>query len=34
MSDTSAIASKVLNYAHVLKNAGVSFSGDYVEQIS
>ncbi|MCB1206025.1 MAG: type I restriction-modification system subunit M N-terminal domain-containing protein [Verrucomicrobiae bacterium] len=30
---TSAIVSKVWNYAHVLKNAGVGY-GDYVEQIT
>jgi type I restriction enzyme M protein len=34
MSDSSsAIVSKVWNYAHVLKNAGVGY-GDYVEQIT
>jgi type I restriction enzyme M protein len=34
MSDNSAsIVSKVWNYAHVLKNAGVGY-GDYVEQIT
>lgn len=33
MPDTSAIVSKVWNYAHVLKNAGVGY-GDYVEQIT
>jgi hypothetical protein len=33
-NDSSAsIVSKVWNYAHVLKNAGVG-SGDYVEQIT
>ena len=33
-SDSSAtIVSKVWNYAHVLKNAGVGY-GDYVEQIT
>ena len=32
-NDTSAIVSKVWNYAHVLKNAGVGY-GDYVEQIT
>ena len=29
-NDSSAIVSKVWNYAHVLKNAGVGY-GDYVE---
>ena len=33
MPDSSAIVSKVWNYAHVLKNAGVGY-GDYVEQIT
>ena len=34
MSDSSAsIVSKVWNYAHVLKNAGVGY-GDYIEQIT
>jgi len=34
MPDNSAsIVSKVWNYAHVLKNAGVGY-GDYVEQIT
>ena len=35
MSDNSSapIVSKVWNYAHVLKNAGVGY-GDYVEQIT
>lgn len=34
MKDSSAsIVSKVWNYAHVLKNAGVGY-GDYVEQIT
>jgi type I restriction enzyme M protein len=33
MPDTSSIVSKVWNYAHVLKNAGVGY-GDYVEQIT
>ena len=32
-NDSSAIVSKVWNYAHVLKNAGVGY-GDYVEQIT
>ncbi|GAA5483469.1 type I restriction-modification system subunit M N-terminal domain-containing protein [Haloferula sargassicola] len=32
-TDASAIVSKVWNYAHVLKNAGVGY-GDYVEQIT
>ena len=31
--DPSSIVSKVWNYAHVLKNAGVGY-GDYVEQIT
>ena len=31
--DTATIVSKVWNYAHVLKNAGVGY-GDYVEQIT
>ncbi|MDQ8199681.1 type I restriction-modification system subunit M N-terminal domain-containing protein [Pelagicoccus enzymogenes] len=31
--DTSSIVSKVWNYAHVLKNAGVGY-GDYIEQIT
>ena len=31
--DSSSIVSKVWNYAHVLKNAGVGY-GDYVEQIT
>lgn len=31
--DSTAIVSKVWNYAHVLKNAGVGY-GDYVEQIT
>ena len=30
---TSSIVSKVWNYAHVLKNAGVGY-GDYIEQIT
>jgi type I restriction enzyme M protein len=30
---SSAIVTKVRNYAHVLKNAGVGY-GDYVEQIT
>jgi type I restriction enzyme M protein len=33
MPDSSTIVSKVWNYAHVLKNAGVGY-GDYVEQIT
>jgi hypothetical protein len=33
MPDSSAIVSKVWNYVHVLKNAGVGYR-DYVEQIS
>ncbi len=39
-NDSSAIVSKVWNYAHVLKNAGVGYRrrvggpGDYVEQIT
>lgn len=33
MTTSSAIVSKVWNYAHVLKNAGVGY-GDYVEQIT
>jgi type I restriction enzyme M protein len=33
MSDSASIVSKVWNYAHVLKNAGVGY-GDYVEQIT
>ncbi len=33
MPDSSAIVSKVWNFAHVLKNAGVGY-GDYVEQIT
>ena len=33
MPDSSSIVSKVWNYAHVLKNAGVGY-GDYVEQIT
>ena len=33
MPDSYSIASKVCNYAHVLKNAGVGY-GDYVEQIT
>ena len=34
MTDSSAsIVSKVWNYAHVLKNAGVGY-GDYIEQIT
>jgi hypothetical protein len=33
MPDSSAIVSKVWNYAHVLKNAGVGY-GDYIEQIT
>jgi len=32
-NDSSSIVSKVWNYAHVLKNAGVVY-GDYVEQIT
>ena len=32
-NDSSAIVSKVWNYAHVLKNAGVGY-GDYIEQIT
>ena len=32
-NDSSAIVSKVWNYAHVLMNAGVGY-GDYVEQIT
>ncbi|MCP5540693.1 MAG: hypothetical protein H7A52_11195 [Akkermansiaceae bacterium] len=32
-NDSSAIVSKVWNYAHVLKNAGGGY-GDYVEQIT
>ena len=32
-NNTSSIVSKVWNYAHVLKNAGVDY-GDYVEQIT
>ncbi len=32
-TDSSAIVSKVWNYAHVLKNAGGGY-GDYVEQIT
>jgi type I restriction enzyme M protein len=32
-NDSSSIVSKVWNYAHVLKNAGVGY-GDYVEQIT
>jgi type I restriction enzyme M protein len=32
-NDSSAIVSKVWNYAHVLKNAGVGY-GDYVDQIT
>ena len=32
-TDSSAIVSKVWNYAHVLKNAGVGY-GDYVEQFT
>ena len=32
-NDSSATVSKVWNYAHVLKNAGVGY-GDYVEQIT
>ena len=32
-NDSPAIVSKVWNYAHVLKNAGVGY-GDYVEQIT
>ena len=31
--DSASIVSKVWNYAHVLKNAGVGY-GDYVEQIT
>ena len=31
--NSASIVSKVWNYAHVLKNAGVRY-GDYVEQIS
>ena len=31
--NSAAIVSKVWNYAHVLKNAGVGY-GDYVEQIT
>jgi hypothetical protein len=31
--NSSAIVSKVSNYAHVLKNAGVGY-GDYIEQIT
>ena len=31
--NSSSIVSKVWNYAHVLKNAGVGY-GDYVEQIT
>lgn len=33
MPDSASIVSKVWNYAHVLKNAGVGY-GDYVEQIT
>ena len=33
MPETSFIVSKVWNYAHVLKNAGVGY-GDYIEQIT
>ncbi|QTN30776.1 type I restriction-modification system subunit M N-terminal domain-containing protein [Akkermansiaceae bacterium] len=33
MPDSSSIVSKVWNYAHVLKNAGVGY-GDYIEQIT
>lgn len=33
MPDSTSIVSKVWNYAHVLKNAGVGY-GDYVEQIT
>jgi type I restriction enzyme M protein len=33
MTDSVSIVSKVWNYAHVLKNAGVGY-GDYVEQIT
>jgi type I restriction enzyme M protein len=32
-NDSTSIVSKVWNYAHVLKNAGVGY-GDYVEQIT
>jgi hypothetical protein len=32
-ADSASIVSKVWNYAHVLKNAGVGY-GDYVEQIT
>ncbi len=32
-ADSSAIVSKVWNYAHVLKNAGGGY-GDYIEQIT
>ena len=32
-NDSASIVSKVWNYAHVLKNAGVGY-GDYVEQIT
>ena len=31
--NSASIVSKVWNYAHVLKNAGVGY-GDYVEQIT
>ncbi|GAB0056885.1 hypothetical protein SIID45300_01200 [Candidatus Magnetaquicoccaceae bacterium FCR-1] len=33
MSDSSSLVSKVWNYAHILRDQGISY-GDYVEQIT